>query len=163
MRFARTSDLVPYRLTICGLDELEAHGDAEVSHVLSLLDPDTPEPAVGRLFGDVWAHRVLRFHDIDRSMPGGRAPAPDDVSDVLSFGRELRDAPARSHVLVHCHAGVSRSTAAAVILMAQQNPGRETEALAAVTALRPIARPNPRMLALADEILGCQGRLRRLA
>lgn len=31
-------------LTICGLDELDSHNARGVSHVLSLLDPDWPEP-----------------------------------------------------------------------------------------------------------------------
>ena len=31
--------------TVCGLEELAGHGTRGVSHVLSLLDPGTPEPA----------------------------------------------------------------------------------------------------------------------
>ncbi|NBC94875.1 MAG: hypothetical protein GVY27_00820, partial [Deinococcus-Thermus bacterium] len=45
-----TTPLVPYRLTICGLGELAGFADAGVSHVLSILDPDWPEPQAFRLY-----------------------------------------------------------------------------------------------------------------
>ncbi len=159
----RQAGLVPFHLTICGLEELSGHRDAAVSHVLSILDPDTPVPAALRAYAGLDAHWVLRFHDISLHLPGARIPEPDDVAELLSLGRELRAARAGSHLLVHCHAGVSRSTAAAAILLAQSHPGREREALAEVAALRPVARPNRRMLALADELLGRRGALVRAA
>ncbi len=157
------TSLAPFQLTICGLDELAAYREAAVSHVLSILDPDTPVPAALRSYAGLNAHWVLRFHDISLSMPGARIPQPDDVAELLSLGRELRAPRAGAHLLVHCHAGVSRSTAAAAILLAQPHPGREREALAEVAALRPVARPNRRMLALADELLGRRGALVRAA
>jgi predicted protein tyrosine phosphatase len=106
---------------------------------------------------------VLRFHDLALPVPGARMPEADDVAEVLSFGREVRSGRGPAHLLVHCHAGVSRSTAAAAILLAQPNPGREREAIDMVTSLRPVARPNRRMLRIADELLGRRGALERAA
>ena len=62
-------------------------------------------------------------------------------------------------ILVHCHAGVSRSPAAAFILMCQRNDGREQEA---ATVLRKQARhawPNRLMVEIADALLARNGRL----
>ena len=52
-----------FTLTVCGLQELDDHGDRDVTHVLSILDPGTPEPAallvsVGTLRGQTFAWRA---------------------------------------------------------------------------------------------------------
>ncbi len=76
---------------------------------------------------------------------------------ILAFGRDLEDA---SHVLVHCHYGLSRSTAALLMLFAQGR--RRTDATALVErlhALREPAWPNARMIAFADAALGRGGDL----
>lgn len=153
------SSLARYRLTVCGLDELVAHHQGRVSHVLSILDPDAPLPRALRRFDDVRIHWVLRFHDISQPIADGRLPGKADVEELLSFGAELRAVDASAHVLVHCHAGVSRSTAAAAILLAQHAPGREHEAMTEVARVRPIANPNARMIELADKLLEREGRL----
>ena len=63
-------------------------------------------------------------------------------------------------MLIHCQGGVSRSTAAAVALLAQAHPEiDEDEIVAHVVSLRPQAWPNSRMVTFADEILGRNGRL----
>src|SRR6185295_1786082 len=64
-----------------------------------------------------------------------------------------------THLLVHCHAGISRSTASAAILMAQFNPGRETDAFLRLLDLRPHAWPNTRLVELADDQLARNGAL----
>ena len=64
------------------------------------------------------------------------------------------------HLLVHCHMGISRSTAAMTILLAQAHPDEsEASITERVRAIRPIAWPNLRMIGFADEILGRSGRL----
>src|SRR3984893_2176490 len=108
------SAFAPFRLTICGIPELDEHCAAGVTHVLSILDPDTPDPPAFAAFAP---HRrlALRFHDIIELIPDGLPPSRDDVARLLAFGRELGE-PAGNHLLVHCHAGVSRSTAAAALI-----------------------------------------------
>src|SRR5947207_14007333 len=65
-------------------------------------------------------HRRLSlwFHDIIDPAPDRLAPSHADVERLLAFGRELRDR-SDGHILIHCHAGVSRSTAAAALILAQ--------------------------------------------
>ena len=151
-----TSDF--FRFTICGIPELGSHCEAGVTHVLSILDPDWPDPPD---FDDYAPHRriALRFHDIIDLLPGRRAPTRDDVARLLAFGQELSDADS-CHLLVHCHAGVSRSTAATALILAQAHPKRPIdEVFDAVSRIRPRAWPNLRILEFGDELLDRRGEI----
>lgn len=149
-------------LTICGIEELPSHGSRSVSHVLSVIDPDLPEIAAFADYGD--HHRtVLRFHDIIDPADGKVMPTREHLESILDFGATLRAAEARGadgHLLVHCHMGISRSTAAMLTLMAQATPDLEEEKLfERLRDIRPQAWPNSVMVAYADEMLGRNGRL----
>lgn len=149
-------------LTVCGLEELETHRERRVTDVLSLLDPGTPEPSAFDAYNE--HHRVtLRFHDIIDPQLGLIPPEEKDVETILKFGKELEGREAYSgerHLLIHCHMGISRSTAAMAMLLAQAHPEQEEEAIAQrLTAIRPKAWPNSRMIAFADDMLGRGGRL----
>jgi predicted protein tyrosine phosphatase len=153
-----TNRLVPFQVTICGIDELGVHCAAGVTHVLSILDPGWPEPAA---FGAFDPHRrlELRFHDVIEADPGCVAPERLDVEQLLTFARDLTKAR-DTHLLVHCHAGVSRSTAAATLILAQTRPDRPAEeALQAVVRQRPRAWPNLRILELGDALLERRGEI----
>jgi len=146
----------PFRVTICGIDELAGHCDAGATHVLSILDPNWPEPEAFGAFDR--HHRLeLRFHDIIEPQRGLVAPAHEHVTRLLALGRDLV-AARDSRVLVHCHAGISRSTAAATLMLTQARPDRPAEeALREVVRLRPPAWPNLRMIEIGDELLGRNG------
>lgn len=157
---AESGILTGYRLTICGLDELPVHAEAGVTHAISILDPQVPKPQVLSRYDGLRQHWLLRFHDISTRAPDMNAPEQADLEDLVAIGRELTASAEGGHLLVHCHAGVSRSTAAAAILLAQHNPGREAEAFDTVARLRPGAWPNARMVELADALLERNGALR---
>ena len=149
---------VPFQVTICGIGELGLHCEAGVTHVLSLLDPGSPEPEA---FGTFDPHRrlELRFHDVIDADPGCVPPERPDVEQLLSFGRDLASTKG-THLLVHCHAGVSRSTAAAILILAQARPDRPAEeALQTVVRRRPRAWPNLRILEFGDALLGRRGEI----
>jgi len=151
------NQLTPFRVTICGIEELEGHCAGGVTHVLSILDPGWPEPDSLSRF-DINRRLRLRFHDVIESQPG-IAPERWDVELLLAFSRDLTMAN-EVHLLVHCHAGVSRSTAAATLVMAQTCHDRPAaEVLQEVVRLRPRAWPNLRILELGDEILGRRGEI----
>ena len=81
-----------------------------------------------------------------------------DIQQIIALAEELRSAKGR--ILIHCEAGVSRSTAAALIMYAcWLGPGREHGAMMRVMAQRPIAIPNRRMVEIADRLLDRDGRL----
>ena len=152
------STFAPFLLTICGIPELDEHCAAGVTHVLSILDPDTPDPPAFAAFAP---HRrlALRFHDVIEPLPARLPPARADVERLLAFGHELSDTPG-SHLLIHCHAGVSRSTASAALILAQARPDRSArDTLDAVAQLRPRAWPNLRMLEFGDDLLGRNGEI----
>ena len=142
--------------TVCGLEELASHGARGVSHVLSLLDPGTPEPEAFTAYG-AHARTTLRFHDCLAPGEGLTPPEPEHVGAILDFGRHLDGA---GHLLVHCHYGLSRSTAALLMLFAQAEPATPAAALVErLHALREPAWPNARMIGFADTMLNREGQL----
>ena len=150
----------PFGITVCGIEELAGHCEARASHVLSILDPDHPVPEAFGTFGE---HQKLelRFHDIIEDRPGQLTPQPDHVAAILQFGRDLQAAaPGQARLLVHCHAGISRSTASMVLILAQAMPEvAETEIVAMVHGIREKAWPNLRMIEFGDAMLQRSGRL----
>lgn len=152
-----SAPLLPFPLTICGIDELPRHAGAGVSHVLSILDPDWPDPEHFAAFGP---HRrqLWRFHDIVNEHDGQRHPTESDILDILAYGEAL-ESETVEHLLIHCHMGLSRSTATAIILMVRDRPGREAAAFAHLRVIRPFSWPNSRMIGMADALLGRSGAL----
>jgi len=149
-------------LTICGIEELSQHGSRAVTHVLSLLDPTWPELTSFAAYGK-HSRTTLRFHDVIDPGPGLTLPTKDHVAEILAFGDALAaeaKADRERHLLVHCHMGISRSSAAMLSLMAQMNPQAPDDALfARLRQIRPQAWPNSLMVTYADELLGREGRL----
>lgn len=151
--------LPSHKVTVCGIPELPQHADAGVTHVLSIIDTHEPRPAALDHYRGI-DHLLIRFDDIVAEYPGFEACTPRHIEQVLAFG-ELAQATPTSHLLVHCHAGISRSTAAAAILMCQHAPGREKEAFLRLLALRKHGWPNTRMVEFADALLARDGALLR--
>jgi len=153
--------IAPFRISVCGIEELPGHCDAGVSHVLSILDPDWPVPDAFGAFGE-HAKLELRFHDIIEAHQADMiAPQQQHVADILAFGRDLSaETGADAHLLVHCHAGVSRSTASIALILAQALPGTPAERiLEEVLRIRPQAWPNLRILEMGDAQLNRRGEL----
>jgi predicted protein tyrosine phosphatase len=148
----------PFLITVCGLEELAGHAERQISHVLSILDPEQPEPEAFGAYGE-HARLELKFHDIIEETPGFKAPQPEHVAKVLGFGRDLLLDPENlRHLLVHCHAGISRSTASMTLLLAQAQPQLDASAvLAQVVHIRPKAWPNLRILELGERELNRPG------
>jgi predicted protein tyrosine phosphatase len=147
------------KITICGIAELAEHCQAGVTHVLSILDPGWPDPPAFNDFDP--HHRVaFRFNDIIAETPGEILPTREDVALLLEYGREVMAAGRDAHLLIHCHAGVSRSTAAATLLLAQAEPARPAEEIfAEISRLRPRAWPNLLILEHGEEALGRSGEI----
>jgi predicted protein tyrosine phosphatase len=112
---------IPFDMTICGIEELGGHAALGATHVLSILDPEYPVPEA---FGQYGEHARLerRFHDIIDPTPDMILPTAEDVAAILAFGRDLDAEAPPATLLVHCHAGISRSTAAMALLLAQAMP-----------------------------------------
>lgn len=137
-----------------------AHLDATVtrtgaSHVLSVINAGTPviRPAAIRAED----HLFVGFNDIVEPQEGLVHPALEHVEAILGFvGRWPRRAP----LVVHCYAGISRSTASAFIAACALDPRRDEADIArALRLASPSATPNALLVAHADALLGRQGRM----
>lgn len=148
--------LLPFRVSICGIAELEQFA-GDVTHILGILDPGTPQPE-GYVHHPKALREEFRFYDIVVNDGSRTMPTEADVAAILKVGEKLAAQPVK-HLLVHCFAGVSRSTASAVTLMAQRNPARAADIFAALGDIRPKAWPNSVMIAHADRMLGLGGTL----
>lgn len=149
------------RLTICGIPELGTFQNAAVTHVLSILDPGHPEPADFAAYGP---HKrlTLRFDDIISPDQGTVLPERHHIEALLEFGKGLAASigDPLEHLLVHCHAGISRSTASMAILLAEARPEADEDSIFAhIRDIRAQAWPNSRMIGMADDLLGRDGRL----
>lgn len=131
--------------------------DRKPSHVVSLLDPGTPFPALAG-YGDE-RHLRMPIHDIESEADGLDALDDRRMRTLLGFVTAWgRDEP----ILIHCYAGISRSTATAYITACAHNPGADEEEIAlALRAASATASPNRRFVALADAELGRGGRMTR--
>lgn len=149
-------------LTVCGLEELEGHRESRVTHILSILDPGTPDPIAFSRY-DRHHRTTLRFHDIIEPLPGMILPERGHVEEIVAFGEEVAEDLGHGedgHLLIHCHMGISRSTAAMTTMLAMARPHETEEAVVGrLLSIRPHAWPNARMIGFADDILGRGGRL----
>jgi len=125
------------------------------SHLITLL---SPEELIETPAGfDPSRHLRLGMHDIAAPEEGFVAPDAHMVERVLRFAR---DWDARAPMVVHCWAGISRSTASAFIIACERNPHADELKIAlSMRRASPSAFPNRRIVALADDILGRQGRM----
>ncbi|CAI2934143.1 tyrosine phosphatase family protein [Aminobacter niigataensis] len=123
--------------------------------LISLLSAGTEmsRPAVIRAEN----HLLMNMHDIAAEQEGMTMPGEVHVRRLLDFARawdRLRP------LAINCWAGVSRSTASAYIIAAALDPSRDEAELAALLRrLSPTATPNPRLIAVADQILDRNGRM----
>ena len=127
------------------------------SHVLTVMaNVDQVQRPVSVLPAN---HLKVAMDDITEEIDGFVAPSEAHIERVLSFVRGWdRSAP----LVVHCYAGISRSTASAFVAACALNPHREEIEIATkIRAASPIAAPNRRIVSLADKVLGRDGRMLR--
>ncbi|HEX5079816.1 MAG TPA: protein-tyrosine phosphatase family protein [Geminicoccaceae bacterium] len=141
---------------VCGLLDLASHIRAvNPSHLVSLVtDEEQPATPAGML---VERHLRVVIHDINEPLDGHILADAQHIAGLISFVRTWPDTQAP--MLIHCMAGISRSMAAALIALVTKAGGRELEAAERLRRAAPHAFPNRRMIALADELLRCEGRL----
>ncbi len=132
-------------------------GARRPSHLISLLDPDHVQAL--RTPAGVSKDRHLRLgvSDISDPVEGLVMPEEEHVLRILEFGRDWDES---SPLLVHCWAGISRSTATAFILACERNPETPERDIAwRMRRAASHAYPNRRIVWLADDLLGRGGRM----
>jgi predicted protein tyrosine phosphatase len=146
-------------ITIAGLDELEQLKGTNFTRVISICDADLKaergyETQLRRYFTNA-TFNFSYFDDVEFAREG--APDRNQVYRILLFSQAFT---LSDRILIHCRAGISRSTAIACAITAQHSPpGEEKEAVAHIRSVRPLMVPNFLIIKLADEILQRQGKL----
>jgi predicted protein tyrosine phosphatase len=125
------------------------------SHLISLLSPETMiETPAGF---PAKRHLRLAVHDIATPQSGLTAPSPALVERILAFAQDWDES---QPLVVHCLAGISRSTATAFAIACERNPhADELEIALRMRRASPSAFPNRRIVAFADDILDRRGRM----
>ena len=113
-----------------------------------------------RLPAGFWSHPAkklrLTFADVEHSSDQCHACSWGDIETLVGFCKKID-----KKVLIHCEAGISRSPAAALILIAVKlGPGKEPEALEHLLSIEHAILPNRRMIWMADKILNRAGALK---
>ncbi len=141
---------------VCSLSRIaETVGRTGASHLLTVINIATAverPPAI-----EAEKHLFVGVNDILEPAEGLIYAQAEHIERIIGFARSWdRQQP----LVIHCFAGISRSTASAFITACLHNPGRDEADIArALRAASPIATPNARFIALADEILARSGRM----
>ena len=141
---------------VCSLARLhQVVDDTGAGHIITLLKqtdivqrPDSV-PAEN--------HLILGMEDIADPLDGYVVPCDEHVAQLIAFARDWnRTKP----MVVHCYAGISRSTAGAFVAACALDPGRNELALAReLRRVSQTASPNRRIVSIADRLLGREGRM----
>ena len=138
------------------LNQVQTLVDAhDVSHVVTMLAPDTPHELPKGIATE--RHLRLYFHDIVQHMDGHVPPKAADAERLIAF---LQDWDREKPMLIHCWAGISRSTAAAYAALCLFRPQADEQELAwELRHASPSATPNRLIVSFTDHILGRDGRM----
>jgi len=144
------------QINVCSLSLLDATVMATgARQVLTLINVGTK--VVRPVTVEEKMHLFLGMNDITEYADGQILPGEDHLSQLLRFVQAWDQS---TPLVVHCYAGVSRSTAAAFTTACALNPHLDEFELAqTIRRLSPTATPNRRIVALADERLGRNGRM----
>ena len=143
-------------LHVCPLSRLPETVDATgARHVVTLINVGTPvvrPPAIAEA-----DHLFVGVSDITDALDGHVLPDEAHVRRLLDFMRAWNQT---QPLVIHCYAGISRSTAAAFIATCALRPDRDEAEIARELRLAsPSATPNRRLVAVADAMLGRDGRM----
>ena len=144
------------RIHVCPLSKVpETVRATGARSLVTLLDKGTPVNRPSGIAAE--RHLVVVLSDIVVEVDGHTLPSESHVENLLTFVRQWDQA---APLLIHCWAGVSRSTAAAFITACALRPHRdEAEIAQAVRTKSPTATPNSRLVTIADAMLGRNGRM----
>lgn len=141
---------------VCPLSRIsETVSSVGASHLVSLINDSTLVIRPDSILED--NHLFLGINDITEAQEGMVLPAEEHVRQLIDFAEAWdRERP----IVIHCYAGISRSTAAAFITLCVVQPDRDEREIALrMREASRFATPNSLLVAIADEMLGRGGRM----
>lgn len=144
------------RINVCALIEMETTvRQTGASHVVSLINaqmmPATPDSIESK------NHLKLAMNDIGEPTQGLVAPSERHINALIDFVASWDRA---GDLVIHCWAGISRSTAGAFVTLCALNADIDEIELAwLIRNLSPTATPNSLLISSADRVLQRNGRM----
>ena len=143
---------------VCNIEEMPRQAALLApKHLISIVAPEEQPPTPPNVPAE--RHLRVEVHDIVAPRPERVLPERPHIAPLIDFLQAREAAEPHEPLLIHCIAGISRSTATALITLCLRAKGREREAAVRLRRAAPHAQPNPRIVALADELLERRGRL----
>ena len=125
------------------------------THMISLLDPGL-RPPYNKYMPEHQNRLLINCRDVIHEDVSS-APTEEQVRTVLEFSKDLDD---DASLVIHCLAGISRSTAIALAILVQKHGVHKIkECVDSLLDIRPQAYPNPIIIKYADKLLGADGAL----
>jgi predicted protein tyrosine phosphatase len=146
----------PSSLHVCSLNRMpETLARTGAQHLITLINQQTMPPTPEGIL--VGRHLRIGVNDIIEPADGLVHPCQDHVVELLRFATSWnRQGP----LVVHCYAGISRSSAAAFIVACALNPDVPERLIARqLREASPTANPNGLLVRLADDHLNRRGRM----
>lgn len=137
-------------ITIASLDEALTIAQ-NFDYIISLTDPSQRMKS----FGDNHIH--VKFPDTTHPTDLEYMKMYSGVLQVINWVKRNKLTPEHK-ILVHCHAGISRSSAMAWTLKVMFGETDYREAFNSLKENRTYIWPNTQVIAFADEILGLEGK-----
>ncbi len=141
-------------IIVCGLhvaqNQIDLHG---AKSVIGILGPEMSHPD----YTGINNHLKLTFNDINADSPGLISPRIADAKRLITF---IEDWDQKEPMLIHCWAGISRSTASAFAALCILRPNSDEMELAQeLRTASPSATPNKMITSQVDQLLGRKGRM----
>ena len=141
---------------VCSLDQVREIDVSTYDGIITIEDTTIREPF--RVQTDEPKQLILRFDDINQPMDDYVIPQMSHIKRALEFADKIED----GSLLIHCRAGISRSSAIALAVIAKRlGSGKEEEAVNTLEHINPNCRPNKSIVELTDELLERNGKLYR--
>ena len=138
-------------IQICSLEAVREIDSSLYDGVITVEDSDIEDPFRVDEYGP--NQLVLCFNDISVPVEGYVEPNEKHILKALAFAHKIETETARS-LLIHCHAGISRSSAIALAIIAVRlGAGKELQAIKMLEKINPNCSPNKSMVWMTDEIL----------
>ena len=137
-----------FPIHICSLEAVKEMDTSIYDGIITIEDSDIQNPF--RVRSGETQQLILRFDDISTPIDDLIVPQDIHIERALKFAQLIAD----GSLLIHCHAGISRSSAIALAIIADKlGEGNEEEAVKTLEFINPNCRPNRLLVKMTDEIL----------